>query len=91
MALPPSVIDLADVLHRLLRLTSRTRRRTLLGARLSPSQADVLDVLSSGDETRLTALSRTLDVSKSNVSSSLESLEQMGLLTRTRRSDDRRV
>ncbi len=70
---------------------SRKEKAALARARLSPSQARVLSAIGSGRLTRMSELTGNLRMSKSTVSSSLDALEQLSLLVRSRHSGDRRV
>ena len=91
MQLAPSVLRLTRVLGDILRTMDRYERTALSRAALTSSQARVLSAVASQRETQLTELSRSLEMSKSTLSSSIENLERLGLLTRTRKPDDRRV
>lgn len=91
MELAPSVLRLTRVLGEILRMMDLNERTTLSRAALTSSQARVLSAVASKRETQLTELSRSLGMSKSTLSSSIENLEQLGLLVRTRKPEDRRV
>jgi|GEM_PF-3074108 len=91
MDLPPSVVKLTHVLDELLVVMDREEKAALAGAGVNPSQAKLLLTVAERKVTRLTELSQALGISKSSVSASLENLERLGLLSRWRRPDDRRV
>jgi DNA-binding MarR family transcriptional regulator len=88
---PPSVLRLTRILEEILSTMSQRQRTTLSRAGLSPSQARILSAIASRRKTRMSELTLDLGMSKSTVSSSLESLERMEILRRSRHEDDRRV
>lgn len=91
MELPPSVLRVANVLSEIVEVLDRDAKNALHRAGLSVSQAKVLSAIASERETRLTELARDLAMSKSTVSSCLETLERQDLITRTRQREDRRA
>ena len=91
MALAPSGLRLTRVLGEILRTMDGYERAALSRAALTSSQARVLSAVASRRQTQLSELSRSLGMSKSTLSTSIENLEKLGLIIRTRKPDDRRV
>ena len=91
MELPPSVLKVTRVLEDILATLDQHEKGALSHAGVNASEARILTSVQSARESRLTDLSRELGMSKSTVSCCLDHLEKMGLITRSREFDDRRV